>query len=1248
VASSPLLMSDTTEPQPGVEAARRPGDLLTGRFRLEARLGRGGFGDVWRASELLPDGSVVREIALKLMAPEHASADWAREAKVLASLRHRALVTVFSAGILEVNPPTPFVAMELLEGRSLSEALAEQGAVPWRRSLAFVREIAGALDAIHEQGIIHLDLKPSNLQLGPDGVVRVLDFGIARHRAQPPPSLLPSPGADDNASLGTGALLDLEGDEPGPRSSSRAGAPRPGAGLGAPAGGRIVGTPGFMAPEVLEGKEPSPSSDAYALGACLFQLLTGRLPQRARQLVPRGSTPDQLAAWRAEIRASTVAGDLLAPAELLALAPRTPAGVVALCYRLLALDPAQRPPPTTLAGEAEEAWQRPHGTPVPPYLGLRAYGQEAEGFLFGREADSERLGRELTHRPVLVLQGASGSGKSSLAVAGVTPALARAFVDGRDDWVAAVVRPGQDIDAAVRRARELGAGAPGPASPAGPAGAAGAAAADAARAAARGARVGVVLVIDQLEELVTQLGAEQKARFVLALLRHASPGGEPAPGEPPRTEPGLRVVCTLREDFTTRVAALGSLGRLLEDAVRFVPPPSAASVRDIVVGPAELAGVRVDDERPVVDDVLKELRSGEGRLPLVSFALSEWWQTREGATDLRGQGSGRSGAQVLTSASWRRIGGVAGALSRHADHTLATLPAEARAAARDLLLRLVTPEGTRARVPEREIRASGPHHARALDAFIEARLITIDDAASASFSHEALLVAWGSLAVWVEEERADRVEAAGLDALAKLWRAAGPGGAPGASGASGGASGGAAASGDQAEQRDELLLRGTRLTRALELQRARPDLVAPFADLIRASRSRNLRERVVKNSLALLLLGASAAAVVFYGIETRKHDLAIRVREENLKQLVVQYEEKQREEQKLAESLAQRAAELGSLRQEIKGCRDNLVRVEQEHRASLSERFYPGSFEHKVVAFLLAWEHVWNVHDPARMTSFFTPEVQWFGFEGPRDELIRSMERSWRQSPNNRLLIGEASVTHKPGEDETHVRMTREERTGGTLNLAVTHLVIRGDKPDNFALERGSVEKVIVSGKPLGCPLWGTLTRWGVPSGGEKVYHRRAMNGRASNNMPKVKSCGVLIFRDGQPRQFLLMRHPGRYDLPKGHVEGVETEMECAMRELREETGIQPDNVSVDPGFRYTETYYPRYKRFGGRRVEKTLVIFLASLGHDVPITVAEHEGWEWVPWSPPHQLQRQTVDPLLASVESYWASKLVAAETGE
>lgn len=139
--------------------------------------------------------------------------------------------------------------------------------------------------------------------------------------------------------------------------------------------------------------------------------------------------------------------------------------------------------------------------------------------------------------------------------------------------------------------------------------------------------------------------------------------------------------------------------------------------------------------------------------------------------------------------------------------------------------------------------------------------------------------------------------------------------------------------------------------------------------------------------------------------------------------------------------------------------------------------------------------------------------------------------------------------------------------------------------------------------------------------------------------MPRVKSCGFLLFRDGPPKSFLLMKLPGRYDLPKGHLEGRETELQCAIRELREETGIHAESVEIDPHFRYTEVYFPRYRRFGGRQVEKTLVIFLGRLTRPVPtLKLTEHESWEWVVWPPYRRLQQQTIDPLIAKVASYWS----------
>jgi bis(5'-nucleosidyl)-tetraphosphatase len=139
--------------------------------------------------------------------------------------------------------------------------------------------------------------------------------------------------------------------------------------------------------------------------------------------------------------------------------------------------------------------------------------------------------------------------------------------------------------------------------------------------------------------------------------------------------------------------------------------------------------------------------------------------------------------------------------------------------------------------------------------------------------------------------------------------------------------------------------------------------------------------------------------------------------------------------------------------------------------------------------------------------------------------------------------------------------------------------------------------------------------------------------------MRPVKSCGVILFRRNPELSFLLMKHPHRFDLPKGHVEQGETEIECALREMWEETGIPIDQVTLDPTFRYEEVYYPIEPRFGSERVEKTLVIFIGWVENVGEIVVTEHGGHEWRAWKPPHNIQKFTINPLLAAVQNHFSS---------
>src|SRR5438128_6151073 len=109
--------------------------------------------------------------------------------------------------------------------------------------------------------------------------------------------------------------------------------------------------------------------------------------------------------------------------------------------------------------------------------------------------------------------------------------------------------------------------------------------------------------------------------------------------------------------------------------------------------------------------------------------------------------------------------------------------------------------------------------------------------------------------------------------------------------------------------------------------------------------------------------------------------------------------------------------------------------------------------------------------------------------------------------------------------------------------------------------------------------------------------------------MRELMSCGVLVFRSHPERSFLLLRHPDRFDLPKGHRKEGETEVECALRELAEETGLTSADVRLEEGFRFVTTYYPHYRRFGGEVVKKSVVIFLGWLVGEHEVAVSEHGG---------------------------------------
>lgn len=135
----------------------------------------------------------------------------------------------------------------------------------------------------------------------------------------------------------------------------------------------------------------------------------------------------------------------------------------------------------------------------------------------------------------------------------------------------------------------------------------------------------------------------------------------------------------------------------------------------------------------------------------------------------------------------------------------------------------------------------------------------------------------------------------------------------------------------------------------------------------------------------------------------------------------------------------------------------------------------------------------------------------------------------------------------------------------------------------------------------------------------------------------EVTSCGVVLFRKGDVDEFLLLRKPGRYDFPKGHIDPGETELQCALRELEEETGVPRELVTLDDSFRYSQRY-PVFDKYLKANATKTLVLFLGWLQAHVDLVMTEHDDYEWRPWKPPHAIQKKTIDPVLAAIAKHWA----------
>ncbi len=723
-------------------------DTALGDYQIVRPLGRGGMGLVFLGHDPVLD----RPVAIKLIAtaaPSTAARErFLIEARAIARLAHPNVVAVYRAG--ETRDGRPFLVQELVRGQSLDRLTPPLSAAEVRRIGV---EIARGLAAAHRRGVLHRDLKPANVMIADDGTVKLLDFGLAKLRpldarglaiAEAPAPLVEdaTPSTrDGRRPASTVDAVAVTADAPPPAAMLAAppvaetvGAPltATAAAVDAPAvdapaveapatltqTGAVLGTPRYMAPEQWRGEPATERTDVYALGAVLFELASGRPVHPTRDLD--------------ELRAAVVDGD--AP-PLASVAPAVDAALAAVIDRALARDPAARP---ASADALALALATAGGAAAParvdnPYRGLAAFGAEDRALFFGRGADVGAIVDRLRGEQAVIVVGDSGVGKSSLVRAGVLPAIAAGGLGGERAWATATLRPGADPVAAAAAA--LG----------------GAGELDARLAAATAGGRGLVLFVDQAEELITQCERAVATRFADALVSALA------------RDPGLRVIASVRGDFVTRLAEVPGLAALVTRGLHLIGPLDDAGRREAIVGPAQVAGVEFE---PAAVDALSADSAGRGGLPLLQFALTLLWQRRDVA------------AARMTAADVAAIGGVAGALARHADGVIAALDPAGRELARRILTGLVTADGTTAVRDASELAARGPAAEATLAALIDGRLIVARDGtggASYALAHDALIDHWSTLAGWLADDVGVRARRQRLAAAAAEWERLGRG-----------------------------------------------------------------------------------------------------------------------------------------------------------------------------------------------------------------------------------------------------------------------------------------------------------------------------------------------------------------------------------------------------------------------------------------------------------------------------------------
>ncbi len=707
-------------PHPGVRIAQ---------YEIIKLLGEGGMGAVFLARDL----RLGRRVAIKFLQSNQPELTqrFLVEARTTARCQHDNIVVIYEVG--EHNG-APYIVLEYLNGKPLTTYTENGQRLPYQRAVEIMCSILRALQCAHEHGIVHRDLKPDNIFIQESGNLKVLDFGIAK-------------------------VLQTDGAAKGPQGSSAAiRMPSPielatGANTSLTRVGTIMGTLKYMSPEQWGiGVEIDHLTDVWACGVLLHRMICGRHPLHpldGNQLVVTAML---------ELPMPSMAE--AAPSDV----PRELVQIVDRCLRkhkeqrwqsaadlLRALEPFL-PGRRSVELQIDET----------PYAGLASFQEADANKFFGRNREIAAMVTRIRDRPLMAVVGSSGVGKSSFVRAGVVPALKRSG----ETWDTIVARPGRSpLESLARVIHPLVTSSSNVADEL----AEQQALAERLRREpghlgsvlrARARRDGrrIMLFVDQFEELFTQVAdPDERLAYTACLSAVADDATSP-----------LRVVVSLRSDFLDRVAEDPQFLSDLTQGLFFLGPPSREGLRDAITQPAELAGFQF--EHPAtVDDMLDHLQTTPGALPLLQFAASQLWEARDTARKL------------LTQQAYTGMGGVAGALASHADRVVQGFGTQSQALARAVLLRLVTPERTRAIVPISDLRDLSREPAevqRLVEHMVDARLLVVQSleggkGSTVEIVHESLVQGWPTLRRWLDENQDDAVLLDQLRTAARQWHAKG-------------------------------------------------------------------------------------------------------------------------------------------------------------------------------------------------------------------------------------------------------------------------------------------------------------------------------------------------------------------------------------------------------------------------------------------------------------------------------------------